>query len=250
MSCKDTSNFNGIGTLDNYPLRDQALKGETKAIARLIDHTLLKPDASAEQVKKLCQEAEQYCFMSVCVNPWYVALAAQELKNSDVKVCTVIGFPLGAATPTLKAAETTDAIANGADEIDMVINIGAVKSGDWQSVKKDMQAVAEAAKGKALSKVIFETCLLTDEEIIKSCEIAVEAGIDYVKTSTGFSTGGATEHHIKLMRDTVKDKAGVKASGAVRDSETAIKMLKAGATRIGASASIAIAQGGTDASGY
>ncbi|MDF2675426.1 MAG: deoxyribose-phosphate aldolase [Clostridiales bacterium] len=210
-------------------------------IAGLIDHTALKPDTTIEQIRKLCAEAIEYGFASVCVNPGYVKLCSDLLKGSKIKVCTVIGFPLGATTTAAKVAETTEAIANGASEVDMVINVGALKSGDFDCVKKDIEGVVLAAKGKALVKVILETCLLTDEEKIKSCKICKEAGADFVKTSTGFSTGGATVADIKLMRAEVKPYMGVKASGGIRDYETAKAMVDAGASRIGASASVAIA---------
>ncbi len=210
-------------------------------IASLIDHTALKPETSKEQIEKLCGEAVEYGFASVCVNPCYVNLCSQLLKDSNIKVCTVIGFPLGATTSAAKAAEASEAIQNGAREVDMVINVGAVKSGDFDYVKKDIEAVVQVAKGKALVKVILETCLLTDEEKRISCRICKEAGADFVKTSTGFSTGGATVEDIKLMREIVKPTMGVKASGGIRDYETAKAMIDAGASRIGASASVAIA---------
>jgi deoxyribose-phosphate aldolase len=212
-------------------------------VAAMIDHTLLKPDATEAQIKKLCQEALQHGFASVCVNPSWVSLAAQLVAGSRVKVCTVIGFPLGATTPTAKSIETRDAIANGAEEIDMVLNVGALKSGDDQRVKKDIEAVVQAVGGKAIVKVILETALLTREEKIKACLLAKMAGADFVKTSTGFSSGGATVEDIALMRETVGPEMGVKASGGVGDIQTAKAMLAAGATRIGASASVAIATG-------
>ncbi|KML27947.1 deoxyribose-phosphate aldolase [Rossellomorea marisflavi] len=212
-------------------------------IANMIDHTLLKPESTKEQVEILCQEAKEYTFASVCVNPTWVAYAHELLEGTQVKVCTVIGFPLGASTPEVKAFETKDAIANGATEVDMVINIGALKSGDDALVKRDMEAVVAASKGKALSKVIIETCLLTDEEKVKACKLAVEAGADYVKTSTGFSTGGATVADITLMRKTVGPDIGVKASGGVRSLEDAQNMIEAGATRLGASSGVKIMQG-------
>lgn len=210
------------------------------SISSLIDHTALKPETSKEQIEKLCREAIEFGFASVCVNSCYVNLCSQILKDSKVKVCTVIGFPLGATTPAVKAAEAAEAIENGATEVDMVLNVGAVKSGDFDYVKKDIEAVVQAAKGKALVKVILETCLLTDEEKRMCCQICKEAGADFVKTSTGFSTGGATVEDIKLMRETVGPEMGVKASGGIRDFETAQAMIEAGANRIGASASVAI----------
>jgi len=209
---------------------------------KYIDHTLLKPDASQEQIETLIEEAKKYDFASVCVNPTWVNFAAQALKATDVKVCTVIGFPLGANTPELKAFETSDAIQNGANEIDMVINIGALKSRNFDLVERDIRAVVEAAKG-TLVKVIIETCLLTDDEKVKVCQIAQKAGADFVKTSTGFSTGGATVADVALMRKTVGPDMGVKASGGARSYEDALAFIKAGATRIGASSGVAIMEG-------
>ncbi|WP_454388753.1 deoxyribose-phosphate aldolase [Streptococcus sp. Marseille-Q8145] len=209
---------------------------------KYIDHTLLKPDASQEQIETLIEEAKKYDFASVCVNPTWVSFAAQALKGTDVKVCTVIGFPLGANTPELKAFETSDAIQNGADEVDMVINIGALKSRNFDLVERDIRAVVEAAKG-TLVKVIIETCLLTDDEKVKACQIAQKAGADFVKTSTGFSTGGATVADVALMRKTVGPDMGVKASGGARSYEDALAFIKAGATRIGASSGVAIMEG-------
>ena len=209
---------------------------------KYIDHTLLKPDASQEQIMNLIEEATEHDFASVCVNPTWVAFAAQALKGTDVKVCTVIGFPLGANTPEVKAFEAEDAIQNGADEIDMVINIGALKSQDYELVEKDIRAVVEAAKG-TLVKVIIETCLLTEDEKVKACQIAQKAGADFVKTSTGFSTGGATVADVALLRKTVGPNMGVKASGGARSYEDALAFIKAGATRIGASSGVAIMEG-------
>lgn len=209
---------------------------------KYIDHTILKPETSQEQVAKIIQEAKEYDFASVCVNPTWVSFAAKELEATDVKVCTVIGFPLGANTPAVKAFETKDAIEHGADEIDMVINIGALKSGNDDLVSKDIQAVVEAS-GDKLVKVIIETCLLTEEEKVKACLLAKEAGADYVKTSTGFSTGGATVEDVALMRKTVGPDMGVKASGGARSYEDALAFIQAGATRIGASSGVAIMNG-------
>lgn len=211
--------------------------------ATYIDHTLLKADAKKAEIMELCQEAKQYSFASVCVNPTWVKTAAAVLEGSPVKVCTVIGFPLGASTSAVKAFETTNAIENGAGEIDMVINIGALCGGDDEYVKQDIEAVVQAAKGKAIVKVIIETALLTDQEKRKACELSILAGADFVKTSTGFSTGGATEEDIKLMRAVVGPKTGVKASGGVRSFEDMKKMIDAGATRIGASSGVQIMQG-------
>ncbi|MCQ8259983.1 deoxyribose-phosphate aldolase [Streptococcus suis] len=209
---------------------------------KYIDHTILKPETSKEQVAQILAEAKEYDFASVCVNPTWVTYAAQELKDSDVKVCTVIGFPLGANTPAVKAFETKDAIANGADEIDMVINIGALKDKNYDLVLEDIKAVVEAS-GDKLVKVIIETCLLTDEEKEKACELSKEAGADFVKTSTGFSTGGATVADVALMRKTVGPDMGVKASGGARSYEDAIAFIEAGASRIGASSGVAIMKG-------
>lgn len=211
-----------------------------KPLASYIDHTLLKPDATAEQVKKICAEAREYKFASVCVNPSRIALTAQELKGTDVLPCCVVGFPLGAIPSESKAAETAVAIRNGAKEIDMVINIGAAKEGDWSYVQKDIAAVVAACAGKAALKVIIECCLLTDDEKVNACLAAKAAGADFVKTSTGFSTGGATEHDVALMRKTVGPDMGVKAAGGIRTKEDVLKMIEAGASRIGASAGVAI----------
>ncbi|MFW2501459.1 deoxyribose-phosphate aldolase [Clostridium diolis] len=209
-------------------------------IAQYIDHTILKPEATVEDVKRLCREAKEYNFASVCVNGCYAKLVSTELAGSEVKTCVVVGFPLGAMTKEAKAFETSQAIENSASEIDMVINVGALKSKDYKFVKEDIEAVVNAAKGKALVKVIIETCLLTDEEKVKACEIAKEAKADFVKTSTGFSTGGATKEDIALMRKTVGPDLGVKASGGVRDFKAAMNMINVGASRIGSSNSIAI----------
>jgi len=211
-------------------------------VARYVDHTLLKPNATQEEVAKLCEEAKSYCFASVCVNPSYVALCAQLLRGSGVKVCTVVGFPLGSTTPTVKALETRDAIANGADEIDMVINVGALKSGNDGLVASDIRAVREASRGRLL-KVILETSLLSDGEKVRACKAAKEAGADFVKTSTGFGGGGATVEDVRLMRETVGPLMGVKASGGIRDAAAAKAMIDAGATRLGTSASVAIVGG-------
>lgn len=212
-------------------------------VAGMIDHTLLKQDATEDAIKKLCQEAIDNKFCSVCINPSYVPLCSELLKGSSVKVCTVIGFPLGATTTGSKVFEADEAIKNGAQEVDMVVNGGKIKSGDWDYVKNDIAKVVEIAKGRALVKVIIETCLLTDEEKVRVCEISKEVGADFVKTSTGFSTGGATVEDIALMRKTVGPDMGVKASGGVRDAEKAKALIKAGATRLGASAGIAIVKG-------
>jgi deoxyribose-phosphate aldolase len=213
---------------------------DKKTLASYIDHTILKADAQVKDIEKICKEAAEFEFASVCVNAANTKLVAELLKGTIVKVCTVVGFPLGATLPQVKAFEAEEAIKNGAGEVDMVINVGALKSGQLDIVENDIKAVATACKNKALLKVIIETCLLTDEEKITACELAKKAGADFVKTSTGFSTGGATVEDIKLMRKTVGPTMGVKASGGVRDLETSLKMIEAGATRIGASASVNI----------
>ncbi|WP_075981950.1 deoxyribose-phosphate aldolase [Bacillus massilinigeriensis] len=220
-------------------------------LGRMIDHTLLKANATQEEILKLTQEAKENLFASVCVNPTWVKFAAEQLKDTpEVKVCTVIGFPLGATTTEVKAFETKNAIENGATEVDMVINIGALKDKNFELVEQDIKGVVDAAKGKALTKVIIETSLLTDEEKVKACELAVKAGTDFVKTSTGFSTGGATPEDIALMRKVVGPEIGVKASGGVRSLEDAEKMVQAGATRIGASSGVAIMKGQQSNSAY
>ena len=218
------------------------------SIAGMIDHTLLKANATQEEIGKLCEEARKYRFASVCVNPTNVPLAAKLLTGTDVKVCTVIGFPLGSTTPTVKAIEARDAMANGADEIDMVINIGALKSGNDQLVLDDIKAVREATRGKCL-KVILETSYLTNDEKVRACRMSKQAQADFVKTSTGFGSGGATPEDVALMRQTVGPEMGVKASGGIKNAEVAAAMVKAGATRLGTSASIAIVSGGEAAKG-
>ena len=210
-------------------------------IAKYIDHTLLKPAATQAQIAKLCDEARQYGFCSVCVNPYWVPIAKKALQGSDVKVCTVIGFALGASTAATKAFETQDAIANGADEVDMVINMGALKSGDTQTVLADIQAVRDASRGHIL-KVIIETSQLTDEEKVTACELAAKAGADFVKTSTGFNGGGATVQDVALMRKSIPAAMQVKASGGVRSRADADAMIAAGATRIGTSGGVQIVE--------
>jgi deoxyribose-phosphate aldolase len=212
-------------------------------LAKMIDHTLLKPGATQEQIAKLLMEAKEYKFASVCVNPCWVSFSAQELAGTDVKVCTVIGFPLGASTTAVKVFEAQDAIRNGATEVDMVIAVGRLKAGEDKAVEADIRGVVEAAKGKALVKVIIETCLLTDEEKVRVCRLCVNAGADFVKTSTGFSTGGATAEDVTLMRKAVGPKLGVKASGGIRGKEDLERMVAAGASRIGASSGVSIMQG-------
>jgi len=207
----------------------------------MIDHTLLKPEATEEQIRRLCAEAREYNFAAVCVNPTWVRLCAEELSDSPVKVCSVIGFPLGATTPEVKAYEAEQVIADGAQEVDMVINIGALKSKDYQLVERDIAAVVQVAHAHdAIVKVIIETGLLTEEEKIKACELAKAAGADYVKTSTGFGPGGATVDDVRLMRRVVGPEMGVKAAGGIRTAEVAREMIAAGATRLGASAGVKI----------
>ncbi len=219
------------------------IKSVGKDIASLIDHTLLKPDATRADIERLCAEAKQFGFASVCVNPCNVKLAATLLTGAAIKVCSVVGFPLGANKKEVKAYEARRAILDGATEIDMVMNIGALKSGDYKLVEEDMRLVKETCGSRIITKVILETALLTNEEKIRACEIAKASGMDFVKTSTGFGPGGATVEDVRLMRSVVGEKLGVKASGGIRDAETAAKMVEAGATRIGASASVKIVSG-------
>ena len=214
-----------------------------------IDHTLLKSESRQDQIDKLIREAKTYNFASVCINPTWVSYAAKALEGTDIKVCNVIGFPLGATTSAVKAFETKDAISHGADEVDMVINIGQAKSGHFAFVEEDIRAVVEAS-GDKLVKVIIETCLLTDKEKIKACQAAVAAGADFVKTSTGFSTAGARLDDVRLMRQTVGPDVGVKAAGGTRSLEDAQAFIEAGATRIGTSAGVTIMEGKQTNSGY
>jgi deoxyribose-phosphate aldolase len=209
-------------------------------VASYIDHTLLKPDATQDQYEQLCKEAAEYGFYSVCVNSYWVPLCARILRGKNVKVCSVVGFPLGAMDSRSKGFETRNAVENGAAEIDMVMNVGALKSGDLDAVEKDIRAVARACRSTTVLKVIIETCLLTDDEKVLACEISKKAGAHFVKTSTGFSSGGATAHDIALMRRVVGPSMGIKASGGVRTYEDAKVMIESGATRIGASASVKI----------
>ena len=228
----------------------QTLTRVDAAIAKLIDHTILKPDATRADIEKVCAEAVKYSFASVCVNAYWVPVVAKLLAGSPVKVCTVVGFPLGATTTATKVHETQEAIKCGAQEIDMVLNVGALRSGDHERVKQDIQAVAEAAHaGGAILKVILETCLLDDNQKAIACTLAKLAGADFVKTSTGFSTSGATAHDIALMRSVVGPDIGVKASGGIRTREDLDKMAAAGASRIGASASVKIVEGATTPAG-
>ena len=214
------------------------------SIARLIDHTLLKADATAADVKKICAEAVKYKFASVCVNPYWAPLVAEALAGSGVKVCTVVGFPLGANATATKVAETETAIAAGAQEIDMVLNVGAMRGGDHETVKRDIRGVVEASHARgAIVKVILETALLDDNQKAMACTLAKIAGADFVKTSTGFSTSGATAHDVALMRSVVGPEMGVKASGGIRTLEDVKTMAAAGASRIGASASVKIVEG-------
>ena len=219
-------------------------------ITERIDHTLLRADATEEDIRGLCEEAVTYGFHSVCVNSSCVALCASLLKNTGIKVCTVIGFPLGAMSTTAKIAEATAAVKDGAEELDMVIHIGALKSGNWDYVRRDIGAVVAAAGDDVIVKVILETCLLTDEEIQEACLVSRDAGADYVKTSTGFSTGGATIEDVELMREVVGPNMGVKAAGGTRSYKDAQAFIKAGANRIGTSAGVAIMEGESVDGGY
>lgn len=221
-----------------------------QSIAKRIDHTLLKPQASRDQLAVLCQEARTYDFKSVCVNPCRVREAVKLLSESSVLVCTVIGFPLGAATTRMKAAEALEAVENGAGEVDMVLNIGAVKDGDWDYVETDIAAVVQAVAGRAVIKVIIETCLLTEAEKRRACAVILAAGADFVKTSTGFAGGGATVEDVRLLRECAGDKLQVKASGGVSSYESAKAMLEAGADRLGTSAGVAIMNGAAGSNTY
>ena len=224
-----------------YPAPAPALRPDT--VAKYIDHTLLKPDATVDDIRRICDEAKQMGTASVCVNPSYIRFVAEQLRGTDVTPCCVIGFPLGATTPEVKAFEAEGAVLDGAREVDMVINIGAVKSGDWKLVRRDIEEVVDAVEGQALVKVIIECCLLTDEEKVKACAVAKLAGAAFVKTSTGFSTGGAKPEDVKLMRETVGPEMGVKASGGIHSYTDAKAMIEAGASRLGASAGKKIIEG-------
>lgn len=219
-------------------------------LAATIDHTMLKPEATRAEIEQLCDEAREFGFASVCVNPYWVPLCAQRLAGSAVEVCTVVGFPLGASATATKAFEARQAVADGATEVDMVLNVGALRGGDWRAVRDDIRAVVEATGGRACTKVILETSKLDDEQKVAACTLAQEAGADYVKTSTGFGGGGATADDIALMRRVVGGGMGVKASGGVRDRADAEAMIAAGANRIGASAGVKIVSGGRAAKGY
>lgn len=219
-------------------------------INKYIDHTALKPETTSKQIEKLCAEARDFDFFSVCVNSYYVKQAVSLLKNSSVQVCTVVGFPLGASTMETKRFEAMKAMAEGAKEIDMVINLSAIKSEDWQYALDDMSSLSQVVhQQNGLLKVILETCLLTQEEKIKACELAIKAKVDFVKTSTGFSTGGATIEDVKLMRSIVGN-LGVKASGGIKDIDTARLMIEAGATRLGTSSGVEILKGITSSASY
>ncbi|MDW7673753.1 MAG: deoxyribose-phosphate aldolase [Bacillota bacterium] len=211
---------------------------QANQLAQLVDHTLLKPEATEQQIRILCQQALQYNFASVCVNPSHVKMAASSLQGSQVATCTVVGFPLGANTTAVKVAETIEAVNNGAKEIDMVVHMGAIKEGNWNYVKSEIKSVVEAAG--MVVKVILETCHLTNEEKITTCHVAMEAGAHFVKTSTGFGSGGATVEDVQLLRQTVGQQMGVKASGGIKDLETLLQMVQAGANRIGTSSAVQI----------
>ncbi|MCP4181062.1 MAG: deoxyribose-phosphate aldolase [bacterium] len=221
-----------------------------KEVAKYIDHTVLKANSTVADVEKICEEADEYQFASVCINPYYVPLAYRLLIDSTVNVCTVVGFPLGATTKESKAMEAIKAVADGADEVDMVLNVSAMKSGNYDYVEEDIRLVVNSVPEYICVKVILETCYLTDEEIAKASELSMKAGADFVKTSTGFGTGGATVEAVKIMKGVVGDKLEIKASGAVRDFETAVAMIDAGATRLGTSSGVAIVSGSTSTSDY
>lgn len=254
-TCERCRNWGVTGVRDPAETRVLAEAGASRVVATmgycpasdglasLIDHTLLKPDATRDEIEQLCREAAQYCFASVCVNPNWVSLCRERLRGVGVKVCTVIGFPLGAHLPDIKAYEARRAVEQGAEEVDMVINIGALKSRDYALVEQDILGVVQAVGKDTVVKVILETSLLTRDEKIMGCTLAKAAGADYVKTSTGFAGGGATVEDVQLMRETVGPDMGVKASGGVRTRDDAEKMVAAGATRLGASAGVKIVRG-------
>ncbi len=251
MECEALHTFLGeckafsVGSLMSIKQRkkksEKKMQFNKRQLAKMIDHTQLRAYATSDDIKKLCSEAKKYGFATVCVNPCWVPLASELLFGTDVKVCTVVGFPLGATTTETKVSEAKDAIRNGAQEIDMVINIGALKEKKYDFVRKDIQCVVESV-GKVIVKVILETCYLTEEEKLKACELAKEAGARFVKTSTGFGTGGATVEDVALMRKTVGENMSVKAAGGIKTAEQAIAMINAGASRIGASASVEIVE--------
>jgi deoxyribose-phosphate aldolase len=242
--------FRDARGLHHRPLAQIAPTEGPWDLSPLIDHTLLKPEATGTQVEVLCAEALEHGFASVCVNPLWVPLAASLLKGSPVRTCTVVGFPLGATARRAKAFESEIAQLDGAQEVDMVLAIGAVKSGDWEFVRRDLEALRAATPAPTVLKVILETCLLDDAEKVRACELACDAGLDFVKTSTGFSTGGATEADVALMRRTVGAGLGVKASGGIRTYEVALGMVRAGATRLGLSASLAVVHGTSGSGPY
>lgn len=219
-----------------------------QSLAAFIDHTLLKPEATKQQVRKLCEEALEHHFFAVCVNSWMITTCREILKTTKIQIASVVGFPLGAVETSVKAFETTRALNLGAHEIDMVLNVGALKAQEYAYVEKEIQSVVRSAEGRAV-KVIFETSLLTDDEKKKACELSLNAGAQFVKTSTGFSTGGATVEDVLLMKNCVGTKAQVKASGGIRDFETAAKMIQAGATRLGTSSGVLLVKGKDAASG-
>ena len=219
-------------------------------MARYIDHTLLKPESKREQYDRVVSECIQYGFKSLCVNSWWVGYAARSLRGSETAVCSVVGFPLGAMSSRSKAFEAREAVSDGADEIDMVINIGALRSGDYAAVEEDIRGVRRAARAGILLKVILETCMLSDEEKVIGCELAKKAGADFVKTSTGFSSGGAAADDVRLMRRVVGEEMGVKASGGIRTWDSAVSMIQAGASRLGIGSSIQVMSGGTAEGGY
>ena len=229
---------------------DNLEKIPTSVFASFIDHTYLKPEGTSQNIKDICIQAQEHSFMSVCVQPYFISLAKSLLNESKSLVCTVVGFPLGMNSPIIKANETEKALKDGADEIDMVINIGLVKENKYDLLHEDISSVTKVTNNNYLTKVILETCLLTDVEIQKTSEICARAGAHYIKTSTGFSTGGATEHSVKLMRKTVGSDLGVKASGGVKNLVDFKNMLKSGATRIGTSNGVSIIQGQTSQGNY
>jgi deoxyribose-phosphate aldolase len=242
--------FRDPAGLHHRPASQAALPAGPWDLAPLIDHTLLKAEATGPQVERLCAEALKHGFASVCINPLWVPLASSLLKGSAVRTCTVVGFPLGASSLRAKAHEAELAVRDGAQEVDMVLAVGAVKAGDWDTVRRDLEGLRAAVPAPIVLKVILETCLLTDTEKAQASTLALEAGLDFVKTSTGFSTGGATEADVALMRRTVGTGMGVKASGGIRTYEGALAMVLAGATRLGLSASVAVIQGGAGSEAY
>lgn len=251
LSKENISNILNIFDEFEKSTKPNHVKLDAKELSAMIDHTLLKPEATISEIEQLCAEAMQHKFASVCVNPSFVSTCFNIIKSSNVKVCTVIGFPLGATTTQSKFLEAEEAIKNGAEELDMVLNIGRLKDKDYDFVYNDLKSIADLSiKHLCTSKVILETCLLTDEEKIAACLLAKEAGLNFVKTSTGFSIGGATKHDVSLMKFVVGDKLKIKASGGIRSYEDAIAMINAGATRLGASAGVKILAGQKSESNY